>query len=531
MHTQFIGLIGAGYWGKNLLRNLADIGVLHTVCEANPDLLRQREKEYPGSRYVRSFEALLASPEITAVAVATPASTHYEIVKLCLQADKDVFVEKPLALRVSEAEELRGLAARRGKVLMVGHILLYHPAVLKLNEIIRQGLLGRIEYIYSHRLNMGKLRVEENILWSFAPHDISTILWLVNEEPREVKSFGGSYLTQGVYDTTLTLMEFKHNVKTHIFVSWLHPFKEQKLIVVGNKGMAVFNDQEKTEKKLIVYPHKVEWRSGKIPVAQKAEHYCVDIEDREPLREELLHFIECAQSRVDPRSNAEEAIRVLSVLDRAQKSLEQRSAAPVSSPTGEFFAHPSAVLDEGCEIGPGTKIWYFSHVLPRSRIGADCVLGQNVTVGPDAVIGDRCKIQNNVSVYKAVQLEDEVFVGPSAVFTNVINPRAFIERKEEFKKTLVKQGATIGANATVVCGVTIGRYAFIAAGATVTKDVPDFALMKGIPARQQGWVCRCAFRLGEIRDEARCPDCGAQYRLRDGRIQPRVVPTESRAVR
>jgi UDP-2-acetamido-3-amino-2,3-dideoxy-glucuronate N-acetyltransferase len=162
---------------------------------------------------------------------------------------------------------------------------------------------------------------------------------------------------------------------------------------------------------------------------------------------------------------------------------------------GNYFVHESSYIDDNVEIGDGTKIWYFSHILKNARIGANCIIGQNVCIESDVTIGNRCKIQNNVSVYKGVTLEDEVFCGPSCVFTNVYNPRAFIERKHEFRPTLVKRGATIGANATIVCGATIGRYALIGAGAVVKDDVPDYAVMAGVPARQVGWTCKCGTTL------------------------------------
>ena len=178
-----------------------------------------------------------------------------------------------------------------------------------------------------------------------------------------------------------------------------------------------------------------------------------------------------------------------------------------------FFVHPSAVIDQGARIGAGTKIWHFSHILKNTQIGENCVFGQNVAVGPDVIIGNGCKVQNNVSIYKGVVLEDGVFCGPSCVFTNVYNPRAFVERKQEFRITRVKKGATIGANATVVCGAMIGMYAFIGAGAVVKDDVPDYALIVGVPARQIGWVCKCGVSLprraaGELLE---CSGCGNQY--------------------
>lgn len=175
----------------------------------------------------------------------------------------------------------------------------------------------------------------------------------------------------------------------------------------------------------------------------------------------------------------------------------------------EAFVHPTAIIDANVKIGPGAKIWHFGHVLSGSRIGADCILGQNVMVGPDVTIGKGCKIQNNVSVYKGVTLEDDVFCGPSMVFTNVLAPRAFVERKDEFLETRVCRGATIGANAVIICGLTIGRYAMIGAGAVVTRDVPEFALVIGNPARQCGWVSRVGERLGT---DLVCPRTGERYR-------------------
>ncbi len=177
-----------------------------------------------------------------------------------------------------------------------------------------------------------------------------------------------------------------------------------------------------------------------------------------------------------------------------------------------FFVHSSSFVDEHVQIGKGTKIWHFCHILEGSRIGKNCVIGQNVMIGPDVVIGDHCKIQNNVSIYKGVVLFDDVFVGPSAVFTNVINPRAFIERKSEFKKTMVKKGATIGANATIVCGVTIGSYAFIGAGSVVTKDIPDHGLAYGNPARLKNYVCRCGNKLEKEKSHFFCASCRAKQR-------------------
>jgi UDP-2-acetamido-3-amino-2,3-dideoxy-glucuronate N-acetyltransferase len=518
--NAFVGLVGAGYWGKNILRNLCDLGVLRTLCETDQTRLDRYRQKYQSIMVTTSFKDILEDKEITAVAIAAPASTHYDLAKAALETDKDVFVEKPLALTEREGAELVELAHKRNKILMIGHILHYHPAVVKLKELITGGELGKIQYIYSNRLNIGKLRTEENILWSFAPHDISVILGLLGEEPSWVAAFGGDYVSNAVYDVTLTTLEFRNQVKAHIFVSWLHPFKEQKLIVVGSRAMAVFDDV--SEEKLFIYPHSIEWKEGKIPVAHKADCYPVEVRQSEPLQEELQHFLESIRKRRRPLTDGEEGLRVLRVLEEAERSLVtgKQSQSSMGTKETDYFAHQSAVIDEGAQIGRGTKIWHFSHVLKGSKIGENCIIGQNVMIGPEVTMGDRCKVQNDVSIYKGVTLEDEVFCGPSCVFTNVYNPRAFIERKHEFRPTLVKKGATIGANATIICGNTIGQYAMVGAGAVVNSDVRDNALVAGIPAKQIGWVCKCGTSLKSLKKDkaAICGTCGSSYKIENGNL-------------
>jgi UDP-2-acetamido-3-amino-2,3-dideoxy-glucuronate N-acetyltransferase len=236
---------------------------------------------------------------------------------------KDVFVEKPMAMTVSEGRELVHIARKKKLILMVGHILHYHPAILKLKEIISSAKLGRIQYIYSNRLNIGKLRTEENILWSFAPHDISAILMLIGDFPVEINTFGGDYISDRIADITLTTFKFKNKIKGHIFVSWLHPFKEQKLVVVGSKAMAVFDDLSK--EKLFVYRHRIEWNGNKIPIARKADFKIVPILMQEPLRLELEHFINCIRTRKIPNTDGLEGLKVLKFLEQAENSLFQKN--------------------------------------------------------------------------------------------------------------------------------------------------------------------------------------------------------------
>jgi UDP-2-acetamido-3-amino-2,3-dideoxy-glucuronate N-acetyltransferase len=514
-----VAVIGMGAWGRNLVRNFHELGALAAVSDSSDSAEALCRKDYPSIPFVRDYRAVLADPAIAAVVIATPAVTHFDVAKAAMEAGKDVFVEKPLSTEVAQGEALTKLAQDTGRILMVGHILRYHPAVIKLKELIRQGALGKINYIYSNRLNIGKIRSEENILWSFAPHDISVILALLDESPVRVTAQGGAYLNPDVYDVTLSQFEFASGVRAHIFVSWLHPVKEQRLVVVGSEQMAVFDDA--TADKLVLYPHKVEWRN-RVPTAVKAEGQSVDIDQAEPLKQECLHFLQAVQTRTRPRTDGVEGLGVLRILDACQRALfsgapVQMSATPEAAPAQKpYFAHASAYVDEGAEIGAGTKIWHFAHVMKGARIGKGCVIGQNVNVDGATLIGNNVKIQNNVAVYSGVVIEDDVFLGPSCVLTNVSNPRSQVNRHSLYETTMLRRGATVGANSTIVCGTTIGRYAFIAAGAVVTKDVPDYALMMGNPARQAGWMSRHGHRLGDPDADGvmRCPESGYRYKVR-----------------
>lgn len=507
-----IAVIGCGYWGRNLVRNFANLGSLAAICDVSRARLDEMQRAYPVP--VKSeFEDLLAMPEIEAVAIAAPAAQHFNLARRALLAGKDAFVEKPLALRVEEGEDLVELAGKHKRILMVGHLLQYHPAVVELRRLVQAGELGKVEYISSSRLNLGRLRTEEDILWSFAPHDISAILYLLDEAPIQVAAQGGSYLNYSISDVTLTLLRFESGVKGHVFVSWLHPFKEQKLVLVGDRKMAVFDDTQ-TERKLVLYPHRIDW-INRVPVARKAEGEPIPLIDEEPLRAECQHFLECVRDRKTPRTDGQNGVQVLKILHAAGQSIgdQGRLVSLSRNASPRFWAHPSAIVETPCRIGERTKIWHFSHVMADSVLGEGCVLGQNVHVASGVRIGNNVKIQNNVSIYAGVELEDDVFCGPSMVFTNVVTPRSHVNRKAEFQRTLVKRGATLGANSTIVCGVTIGRYAFVGAGAVVTRDVPDYALVIGVPARQAGWVCECGVRLEMASSVGLCGTCGRTYSL------------------
>ncbi len=518
-----VAIIGCGYWGKNLIRNYHNLGALKLICDKNETALADFRSQYADVETCIALADVLARKDIAGVVISSPAETHFNIARESLLADKNVFVEKPLTLHDEEGRELIALAKERNKILMVGHLLQYHPVFMRLKEMASAGELGRINYIYSHRLNLGKIRREENILWSFAPHDISMILSLAQEDPESVITTGGNYLHQKIADVTTTHLEFPSGLRAHIFVSWLHPFKEQKLVVVGDRKMAVFDDTQPWNDKLLLYPHQIQWKNH-MPVPTKGDPESVDIPEEEPLRQECLHFLECMSDSQEPITDGWEGLKVLNILNASQASLNAcgkkinlkigaegsrvggTSASNYAAP--EYFVHPTAVIDENVTVGLGSKIWHFAHILSGSKVGEKCNLGQNVMVGPDVIIGKNCKLQNNVSVYQGVTLEDGVFCGPSMVFTNIYNPRAEIRKMDQLRPTRVKKGATIGANSTIICGVTLGRYSFIGAGAVVNKNVPDYAIVVGNPARQIGWACECGERLTEDLD---CLSCGKQF--------------------
>ncbi len=510
-----VAVVGVGYWGKNLVRNFYELGALAALCDADRSVGTRCNTEYRDVRFFHDYRDVLDDPSIDAVALATPAVTHYAMAKAALEAGKDVLVEKPLAIDVRHGEELVSVAQRTGRILMVGHILRYHPAILKLQQLIQDGALGKINYLYSNRLNIGKIRTEENILWSFAPHDISVMLALLNEMPDRVSCQGGAYLSGGVVDVTLSHFDFPSGVQAHSFVSWLHPVKEQRLVIVGSERMAVFDDT--VEHKLVLYPHKVEWKN-RIPTAIKAKGEVITLDSTEPLRAECAHFLECVTTRNSPTSDGAEGLRVLRVLDACQRALQNGAATvdTVEAPVRKeppYFVHESAYVDNGAEVGVGTKIWHFSHVMKGARIGAGTNIGQNVNVDGGVVIGNNVKIQNNVSVYTGTMIEDDVFLGPSCVLTNVSNPRAQVNRHSLYETTVLRRGCSIGANATIVCGVTVGRYAFVGAGSVVTKDVPDYALVIGNPGRRVGWMSRHGHRLGSPDGSGvmRCPESGYRF--------------------
>lgn len=523
METPGIALVGAGRWGKNHYRVLRELGVLSAVCDANGASAAAFEGKVPDDlRLETELDAVLADPSIKGIVLATPAATHLPLARRALEAGKHVLCEKPLALQVTEGEALKSLAAQRQLTLMVGHVLAFHPVVEVLRRLVRGGELGRLRYLYSHRLNMGVIRSEENALWSFAPHDLALCLLLLGRMPERIACQGEAYLSRGVADVTLTSLDFGQGLRGHIFVSWLHPFKEQRFVLVGEKQMAVFDDREDWSRKLMLYAHEVSWVDGQMPEAKRAEGVPVPLQAREPLKAQAETFLRAITQGEHPRTDAAHGVEVLRMLEAAQRSLEsdgatvlleRRAGQRVTRLGAGVFIHPSAVVDPGATLGAETKVWHFSHVMGSASLGERCVLGQGTFIGAHVRLGHGVRLQNHVSVFDGVELDDEVFCGPAVTFTNVRKPRAFRSVGGDYAKTHVGRGATLGANATIVCGVDIGPYAFVGAGSTVTRDVPAHALVLGSPAKQVAWVSETGERLVPDGSTWKCPESGKRYEL------------------
>lgn len=328
-------VVGIGGWGKNLARNYFQIAEanLRYVCDLDEAKLEAASLQYPGVRATRDFDAMLGDPELQAVVIATTAPTHFPLARKALLAGKDVYVEKPFVLRVEEAEELIELADANDRILMVGHLLEYHPVVLELKKLIESGELGNVHYVYSQRLNLGTVREDENALWNFAPHDISSILFLLGKQPVDIAARGQSYLRDGVEDVVFLTMTFADNSMANIHVSWLDPHKVRKLTIVGSNKMAVFDDLEANEK-LRVYDKGAQLSTDYESFAEYIGLRFGDItipyiRMGEPLRAECAHFLNCIETRSRPVSDGEDGLRVVRVLDAAQRSLKN-NGVPVA---------------------------------------------------------------------------------------------------------------------------------------------------------------------------------------------------------
>jgi UDP-2-acetamido-3-amino-2,3-dideoxy-glucuronate N-acetyltransferase len=330
-----VALVGIGYWGPNLLKTFISLPQvnLRAVCDANKIILDKFRPVYPGIKFVTDFKSVVEDTNIDAVAISTPAITHYEIAKAALLYQKDVFVEKPITLKIEEAKDLVKIAQNNKRIIMVGHLLEYHPAVLKLKSLIDRKTLGEIYYLESRRLNLGKIRREENVIWSLATHDIATMIFLLGKMPLSVEATGTSYIQKQVQDLAFITLYFPKAVLGHINVNWLSPRKIREITVVGSHKMAIFDDMENEEKLKIWNQYREKERFVDYNILPKLKFGSISIPKikmEEPLKLECEHFIECIKSRKDPRSDGRDGLRVLKVLRAAQESLEKRKVVKIA---------------------------------------------------------------------------------------------------------------------------------------------------------------------------------------------------------
>lgn len=314
-----IAHVGYGYWGRNLARNFAELGALAAVVDENGAAAAEGAAKFGVA--AMSFDEAIAGPAIDGVSLASPAPLHASQATRALQAGKHVYVEKPLALDIGDAERVVALARAKGRKLMVGHLLQYHPVFAALRDMVRAGELGALRYAYSNRLSLGKFRAEENVMWSFAPHDFSMLLSLFGEEPSSVTAQGSIAFLPGIADIAGVQMHFPSGSSAHVLTSWMHPFKEQRLVVIGEKAAAVFEDSAADwDKKLAIYRHRFDL-AGPAPNPIKAEAEYVEVQRSEPLRNECSHFVNCIDNGTDPLTDGEEGLRVLRLLQAAESAL------------------------------------------------------------------------------------------------------------------------------------------------------------------------------------------------------------------
>jgi predicted dehydrogenase len=322
-----VGVAGLGAWGWNVARSFADLKECELVgcCDVDPKRTASAKKAWPWVNVAGNFDEMLRQDSIDAVVISSPAVTHYELARKALLADRDVFIEKPFTLNVPHAEDLASLAEQRQKVLMVGHLLEYHPVVRRLKSMIQSGDLGEIYYIYTQRVNMGRIRGDENALWSFAPHDISQILYMLEMEPIDVSVRGQSFIQDGIEDVVFLSLYFANRIMAHIHLSWLDPHKVRKTTVVGADKMVVFDDTEASEK-LRVYNNHAEVPSvrsyGDSIQVRFGDILIPRVDMSEPLKIECQHFIDCVRDHKTPLSDAQDGLRVIRILQAAQESME-----------------------------------------------------------------------------------------------------------------------------------------------------------------------------------------------------------------
>ncbi len=515
-----IGVIGCGHWGRELVRKFDSLGVLKTLCDADSNKLAWYREHYPNLLITTSYDELLADNSIDGVVIAHSFDNHCDLARRALAAGKHVYLEKPLVVSEEEKKELLAIAKEHGRILVVGKVLRNHSPFTLLKEIVAKGELGTLKYIYSSRLSTGEIGEDESILWSFSPHDISMILDLAGQMPEFVAATGPNYFHRKVADLTSSYLQFPSGLRAHIFVSWLHSEKEQKLVLVGDKKIAVFQDKKTPFQKLYIYPHQISWESN-TPVPQKAKADIITIDPDELLLNDCQRFLREITGKGGEVKIEDQGENILRVLNASQLSINQEGKKIYLSrginydnlkmPSPVFNSlHMEDMVDEIITFADDEHMARNAEKRGNPHLHCDGQAGYKGTMRSVLPFnhltrdGRGCKIRNNISIYKDLVLESEVFCRSSQEYSPVSIQQSATRQMADKPLTVIKKGATLGANCTIARGSTVGEYAYIGAGAVVLEDVPPHALVVGNPARIKGWVCRCGNRLRFSRDDKSC---------------------------
>lgn len=487
-----LAVVGGGYWGRNLIREFYALNVLKIICDIDDSTFEFYREKYPEVIVTKDWAMVLQDSNINSVCISIPEIYHYEYAKSAILAGKDVFLEKPMCLTVAEAEDLHRIVTASDRILMVGLVFNYHPAFVKMRHLVKTGLIGKIQHVMSNRTAFGVYKPETGLIWDLGVHDVSFISSLLDDYKPDVVSCqkAGHLVNHNNQDSIrMTMYYEKLDVYAEIYVSRLHPVPDKRIIIIGTDGIFVF---DLNDKQLLLFESRqnINKAISTRTLFDNVEPQNIPYDTTSALECECRTFIECCRTRTQPITDSMESLRVIKILTQFENS-----GTKYSVNMNDVYINPTAMVQSGAKIGSGTKIWHWCHIM-QAIIGKDCNIGQCCFIESGVQLGNRVRVKNNISLYDGVVCEDDVFLGPSCVFTNDLFPRnRSICPPKAIRQTYIETGASIGANATIVCGNRLGKYCLIGAGSVVIHDVKPYALMVGNPARQIGWVSKFGTKL------------------------------------